>query len=161
MLWRHIGGLEVHLHSFLTWALDGGECVIRTSKTHFFLIYFSNYPLHVSNRLTIHHQEAVYCICSICFFFMHLRWLAASKIRVFNFILRPFYLWKNNTKFVAELGMYSTAVSNNSRQMDGSIMLTYLIFHGEFQLSYQKISYITEIGMFALNTSRCHWIKKS
>ena len=23
-----------------------------------FLIYFNNYPLHVSNRLTIHHQEA-------------------------------------------------------------------------------------------------------
>jgi len=25
---------------------------------HFFLlIYFNNHPLHVSNRLTIHHQE--------------------------------------------------------------------------------------------------------
>jgi hypothetical protein len=29
------------------------------------LIYFNNHPLHVSNRLTIHHQEAVYCIYSI------------------------------------------------------------------------------------------------
>ena len=29
-----------------------------------FLICFSNYPLHVSNRLTIHHQKVVYCICS-------------------------------------------------------------------------------------------------
>jgi len=25
----------------------------------FFLIYFSNHPLHVSNRLTIHHQEVL------------------------------------------------------------------------------------------------------
>jgi len=25
------------------------------------LIYFNNHPLHVLNRLTIHHQEAVYC----------------------------------------------------------------------------------------------------
>ena len=32
---------------------------------HFFLlIYFNNHPLHVSNRLTIRHQEVVYCICS-------------------------------------------------------------------------------------------------
>jgi hypothetical protein len=23
--WRRIGGVEVYLHSFLTWALDGGE----------------------------------------------------------------------------------------------------------------------------------------
>jgi len=41
-------------------------CVIRTNKMHFFLlIYFNNHPLHVSNRLTIHHQEVFYCICSI------------------------------------------------------------------------------------------------
>jgi hypothetical protein len=25
------------------------------------LIYVSNYPLHVSNRLTVHHQVVVYC----------------------------------------------------------------------------------------------------
>jgi len=31
----------------------------------FFLIYFSNHSLHVSNRLTVHHQEAVYCICRV------------------------------------------------------------------------------------------------
>jgi len=32
--------------------------VIRTNKMHFsLLIYFNNHPLHVSNRLTIHHQE--------------------------------------------------------------------------------------------------------
>ena len=30
-----------------------------------FLIDFNNYPLHVLNRLTIHHQEAVYCTCSL------------------------------------------------------------------------------------------------
>jgi len=29
------------------------------------LIYFNNNPLHDSNRLTIHHQEVVYFICSI------------------------------------------------------------------------------------------------
>jgi hypothetical protein len=41
-------------------------CVIRTNKMHFYLlIYFNNYPLHISNRLTIHHQEAFYFICSI------------------------------------------------------------------------------------------------
>ena len=35
-------------------------CVIRTNKMYFsLLIYFSNYPLHVLNRLTIQHQEAV------------------------------------------------------------------------------------------------------
>jgi hypothetical protein len=41
-------------------------CVIRTNKMHIFLlIYFNNHPLHVSSRLTIHHQELFYCICSI------------------------------------------------------------------------------------------------
>jgi len=42
-------------------------CVIRSNKMHFFslLIYFSNHPLHVSNLLTVHHQEVVYCTCSI------------------------------------------------------------------------------------------------
>ena len=37
----------------------GRVCVIRTNKMYFFslLIYFNNLPLHVSNRLTIHHQE--------------------------------------------------------------------------------------------------------
>ena len=40
-------------------------CVIRTNKMHYFLlIYFSNHPLPVSNRLTIHHQKVVYCIYS-------------------------------------------------------------------------------------------------
>ena len=29
------------------------------------LIYLHNRPIHVSNRLTIHHQEVFYCICSI------------------------------------------------------------------------------------------------
>jgi len=36
------------------------------------LICFNNRPLRVSNRLTIHHQEVFYCICSIwhllCFY---------------------------------------------------------------------------------------------
>ena len=27
-----------------------------------FQIYYCKYPLHVSNRLTIHHQETVYCV---------------------------------------------------------------------------------------------------
>jgi hypothetical protein len=42
-------------------------CVTRTNTMHFFslLICFSNHPLRASNRLTIHHQEALYCICSI------------------------------------------------------------------------------------------------
>ena len=41
-------------------------CVIKTNKIKFsLLIYFNNHPLHVSNTLTIHHQEVVYCICSI------------------------------------------------------------------------------------------------
>ena len=31
----------------------------------YFLINSNKYPLHLSNRLTIHHQEAVYCICSL------------------------------------------------------------------------------------------------
>ena len=35
-------------------------CVIRTNKLHFsLLIYFNNHPLHVLNRVTIHHQEVV------------------------------------------------------------------------------------------------------
>ena len=29
------------------------------------LIYFSNSPVHVSNALTIHHQEVLYCMCTI------------------------------------------------------------------------------------------------
>jgi len=32
---------------------------------YFFLIYFNNHPLHVSNSLTFRHQELFYCICSI------------------------------------------------------------------------------------------------
>jgi len=33
---------------------------------HFYvLIYFSNNPLRVPNRLTVHHQEVFYCICSV------------------------------------------------------------------------------------------------
>ena len=31
-----------------------------------FLIYFNNHLLRVSNRLTIHHQEAVYYIYAVC-----------------------------------------------------------------------------------------------
>ena len=47
-------------------------CVIRNNKMNFFLlIYFSNHPLHVSNILTIHLQEVVYCIRSIWYFNMH------------------------------------------------------------------------------------------
>jgi hypothetical protein len=30
-----------------------------------YLIYFNNHPLNASNRLTIHHQEVVYCIYSV------------------------------------------------------------------------------------------------
>ena len=30
-----------------------------------FFIYSNKYPLHVSNRLTIHNQEAVHCTCSL------------------------------------------------------------------------------------------------
>jgi len=29
------------------------------------LIYFINHPLNVSNKLTLRHQEVVYCICNI------------------------------------------------------------------------------------------------
>jgi hypothetical protein len=35
-------------------------CVIKTNVMHFsLLIYFSNHPLHVSNKITVHHQETV------------------------------------------------------------------------------------------------------
>jgi hypothetical protein len=55
-------------------------CVIRTNKMHFFLfIYFSNHPVHVSNRLTVHRQEVFYCICSI--WYLSLIVLAASQRR--------------------------------------------------------------------------------
>ena len=41
-----------------------------------FLIYFINYPLHVSNWWTIHPQEPVYCICSLCYLScIHVDWL--------------------------------------------------------------------------------------
>ena len=51
-------------------------CIIRTNKIQFILlIYFKNHPLHVSNRLTIHHQEVFYCICRLWYI------LAASTIR--------------------------------------------------------------------------------
>jgi len=37
-----------------------------TDKLHYsLLLYVNNHPLHVSNRLTTHHQEVFYCICSI------------------------------------------------------------------------------------------------
>jgi hypothetical protein len=52
----------------LTSGMNGVICVKRPNKMHFFLLmYFNDYPLHVSNRLTIHHQEVVYCICSMCY----------------------------------------------------------------------------------------------
>jgi len=51
-------------------------CVIRTNKMQFILlIYLKNHRLHVSNRLTIHHQEIFYCICRLSYI------LAASTIR--------------------------------------------------------------------------------
>ena len=31
----------------------------------FLKIYFSNHPLHVSNRVTVHHREVVYTVCSL------------------------------------------------------------------------------------------------
>ena len=38
-------------------------CLISTYQLHFsFLIYSNNLSLHVSNRVTIHHQETVNCI---------------------------------------------------------------------------------------------------
>jgi hypothetical protein len=48
------------------------------------LIYFNNNPLHVSNRLTIHHQEValLYMQHMVRVFIVHLRWLAASTIGV-------------------------------------------------------------------------------
>jgi len=41
--------------------------IITTNKMYFFLllIYFNNHPQHVSNRLTLHHPDAVYCTCSL------------------------------------------------------------------------------------------------
>jgi len=48
------------------------------------LIYFNNNPLHVSNRLTIHHQELALLYMKHMVFITHLRWLAASNIRVEN-----------------------------------------------------------------------------
>ena len=48
---------EISIHD-----LNDDLCVIWTNKMHFsLLIYFNNHPLHVSNRLTILHQEVVYC----------------------------------------------------------------------------------------------------
>jgi hypothetical protein len=44
---------------------------------YFLLIYFTNHPLHVSNRLNFHHQEVFYCICTICY--STLIMLAASQ----------------------------------------------------------------------------------
>jgi len=46
------------------------------------LIYFNNNPLHVSNRLTIRHQEVALLYMQHMVFIVHLRWLAASTIRV-------------------------------------------------------------------------------
>ena len=47
-----------------------GLCIIiylhnNQPVAYFFLIYFSDYPLHVLKRLTIRHQEEVYCICNL------------------------------------------------------------------------------------------------
>ena len=47
--------LDVDREGFIHLAIYG-QCIV---------MYFNNYPLHVSNRLAIHHQESVYCICSL------------------------------------------------------------------------------------------------
>ena len=38
----------------------------------FYLMYFNNHPLHVSNRLTIHHQEVVLLYMQHIVFIMHI-----------------------------------------------------------------------------------------
>ena len=40
-------------------------CVIRTNQMLLVFKFFPVNPLHVSTRLTIHPQEAVYCRCSL------------------------------------------------------------------------------------------------
>ena len=44
-----------------------GPCIViyLRNKNLSFLIYSNKYPLHVSNRLTIYPQQAVYCTCSM------------------------------------------------------------------------------------------------
>jgi hypothetical protein len=48
----------------------------------YLLTYVNNNPLYVSNRLNIHHREAALLYMQRLVFIVHLRWLAASTIRV-------------------------------------------------------------------------------
>ena len=57
-------------------------CNKEQEDTLFFLIYFNNQPLHVSNGLTIHLQDVALLYMQHMLFTVHLRRLAASTIRV-------------------------------------------------------------------------------
>ena len=44
------------------------------------LIYSNKYSLHITNRLTVHHQQAVYCTCSLWYLScIHVDWLTRSR----------------------------------------------------------------------------------
>ena len=52
-------GIYIYIYIYhILWTLHPD--IIKTKKIYFsFLLYFNNLSLHVSNRVTIHHQEAV------------------------------------------------------------------------------------------------------
>ena len=56
-----------------------------------FVIYFNSYPLYVSNRLTVRHQEAVYC--------MYMQWLLKEikKENVSGWFLLRKYITMNGS----------------------------------------------------------------
>jgi hypothetical protein len=76
----HLQGSSSPVSLMFCWRASSYIRIICINKMHYFLlIYFNNKPLHVSSRLTAHHQEDQLCINSN--WYSHaLCWLAAEKI---------------------------------------------------------------------------------
>ena len=79
-------GLGIGRFVISTFFLHSVDCAswyscVMTNKMRFFY-YSNNHLLHVSNRLTIHHQEVAVLYMQHVAFIMHLRWLVASTIGV-------------------------------------------------------------------------------
>ena len=58
--------------------------IIKSSKTHYFSTLFWYTTLHVSDRLTVHHQESWYCIYRNWYLSYYLCWLSGSEVEMEN-----------------------------------------------------------------------------
>jgi hypothetical protein len=81
-----------------------------------FLIYSNKYPLHVSNRLTTHPQQAVYSTCSLWYLScIHVDWLLTRSSWNFGCV-EDNYLNKLGEKFHQIGSYYADVLCNFKKQ---------------------------------------------